>query len=83
LESVPLACRENCPDSIADLYQTRAGKLVTVLKDAVSYEAFDYCSYDTPEELVASDIFKTNPYRGDLETAIGEALGHKWTTWID
>lgn len=83
LAQIPLPCDDHHPRSLADLFQTRAGKMLVVLKEDGSYEPFAYHTYDTPEELVTSGVLKSIPNRVEFQQAIGEALGHKWGTWID
>jgi hypothetical protein len=82
-EGVSLGRGADYLGGIADVFQTKAGKLVVVLKDAITYQAFEYRTYDTPEELVASNTFAGIPNQVEFRNAIGEALGHKWATWID
>jgi hypothetical protein len=78
----PLPGDDNHPASLADLYQTRAGKFLVVLKDAGTYEPFEYHAYDTPEELSTSGALRSIPDRDEFERAFGEALAYKFATWI-
>ena len=57
--------------------------MLVILKDAGTFTPFDYHTYETLDELVTSGVFKRIPNRWQLEQAIGEALVHKWATWID
>ena len=73
------------PNGTAEVFQTKSGKLVLVLRDAVSFEAFEYRTFETPEELARDSQFAQIPpeARSDFEQSIAEAIGHKWATWID
>lgn len=79
----PLPSDDNHPSALADLYQTRAGKWLVVLKDAVTYEPFEYHTYDTPEEMCTSGALRSMPDRDEFERAFGEALEYKFAKWID
>lgn len=72
-------------EGVAEVYQTKAGKLVLVLRDAVTLEAHEYRTFDTPEELARDGEFGQIPVeaREDFADAIAAAIGHRWATWID
>ena len=74
------------PYEIAEVFQTKGGKLVLVLRNADTNEAYEYRTYDSLEELRAEqDIFSAIPpgTREEFLESLADALGQKWSKWID
>jgi hypothetical protein len=73
-------------DADAEVYQTRAGRLILVLRDRDSGEAYDYEVYESLDQLAADQnaLAGVPPtQRHEFIDRVAEAMGQQWAVWID
>jgi hypothetical protein len=72
------------PEAEAEVYETKGGKFVLVLSDAASGDAYDYCVYDSLEELAADDDALAGiTDRDSFIDQVKQAMGEQLVVWID
>jgi hypothetical protein len=72
------------PEAEAEVYETKGGKFVLVLSDAVSAEVYDYHVYDSLEELAAdNNALEGMPNRDRFIDQMKQAMGEPLVVWID
>ena len=73
-------------DGDAEVYQTRAGRLILVLRQAPTGEAYDRRIYESFDQLAADqEALREVPLRERHEflDRVAQAMGQHWAEWID
>lgn len=75
------------PPDVAQIFQTKAGKIVAVINDGPSGEPEEYYVYESLDDFAHDKGFLPDvppDAREEVREAVAEALGQKnWSVWID